>query len=297
MNTMNYRAFIKVVELGSITKAANELDYSQPGVSHMLNTLEDEVGFPLIIRSRDAIIPTEDGKKLLPYCQQIVRSEDAFYNTISSINGIMTGSIKIGAFNSLLISCIPQLVTRFAKLYPKVEIQLLEKAYLDMQTSLLNGSIDAAFTSDEIPKGFEFYHLFSVPVGVIMHCDHPLATYEKVPIQMLNGQELIMPGHGWDDIYNMVQEKQSFTPVAKHYVASDNAVFNMVSDDFGMYIISKLQLPQLPKNVVFREFKEDIQRNLGICVKSLKQSSPTLKEFVRFSIEFLSKEGKEDVSS
>ncbi len=287
MNTMNYRAFIKVVELGSITKAAKALDYSQPGISHMLNALEDEVGFPLVIRSRDAILPTEDGKKLLVYCQQIVKNEDAFYNTISSINGIMAGSIKIGAYNSLLIKFIPALVTKFTKLYPKVEIQLLEKANLDIQTSMTNGSLDAAFMSDDVPKGFEFYPLFSVPVGVIMHCEHPLAAYEKIPIQMLNGHEFIMPGRGWDDIYNSVQERQSFTPVPKHYVASDNAVFSMVSDNFGMYIISKLQLPQLPQNVVFREFEENIQRNIGICVKSLKHASPTLREFVRISLEEL----------
>lgn len=287
MNTMNYRAFIKVVELGSITKAAKALDYSQPGISHMLNALEDEVGFPLVIRSRDAILPTEDGKKLLFFCQQIVKNEDAFYHTVSSINGIMAGSIKIGAYNSLLIKFIPSLVTHFAKLYPKVEIQLFEKANLDIQTSMMNGGIDAAFMSDDVPKGFEFYKLFSVPVGVIMHCDHPLAAYDKIPIHMLNGHEFIMPGRGWDDIYNSVQAVQPFVPVVRHYVASDNAVFSMISDNFGMYIISKLQLPQLPPNVVFREFEENVQRNIGICVKSLKHASPTLKEFVRVSIEEL----------
>lgn len=287
MNTMNYRAFVKVVELGSITKAAKALDYSQPGVSHMLSALETEAGFPLVIRNRDAILPTEDGKKLLFYCQQIVKNEDTFYNTISSINGIMAGSIKIGAYNSLLIKFIPSLVTHFTKLYPKVEIQLSEKANLDIQNSMINGSLDAAFMSDDVPKGFEFYPLFSVPVGVIMHCEHPLAAFEKIPINMLNGQEFIMPGVGWDDIYNSVQAKQAFTPVVKHYVASDNAVFSMVSDNFGMYVISKLQIPQLPENVVFREFEEGVWRNIGICVKSLKHASPTLKEFVKISLEEL----------
>lgn len=287
MNTMNYRAFVKVVELGSITKAAKALDYSQPGVSHMLSALEAEAGFPLVIRNRDAILPTEDGKKLLFYCQQIVKNEDTFYNTISSINGIMAGSIKIGAYNSLLIKFIPSLVTHFTKLYPKVEIQLSEKANLDIQNSMTNGSLDAAFMSDDVPKGFEFHPLFSVPVGVIMHCEHPLAAFEKIPISMLNGQEFIMPGAGWDDIYNSVQARQAFSPVAKHYVASDNAVFSMVSDNFGMYIISKLQLPQLPPNVVFREFEENVRRNIGICVKSLKHASPTLKEFVKISLEEL----------
>lgn len=50
----------------------------------MLSALETEAGFPLVIRNRDAILPTEDGKKLLFYCQQIVKNEDTFYNTISS---------------------------------------------------------------------------------------------------------------------------------------------------------------------------------------------------------------------
>ena len=52
---IKHKAFIRVVELGSLTKAAKELGYSQPGISYMLNTLEEEMGFPLLRRTRDAI--------------------------------------------------------------------------------------------------------------------------------------------------------------------------------------------------------------------------------------------------
>ena len=77
MSLTKYRAFIKVVELGSLTKAAKQLGYSQPGISHMIDSLEAEMGFPLLIRNKDSIVPTESGKKILYYCHQIIKNEDS----------------------------------------------------------------------------------------------------------------------------------------------------------------------------------------------------------------------------
>ena len=56
---IKYRAFIQVVESGSITKAAKVLGYSQPGISYMIDSLEKEMGFPLLIYSDEKLI--EDG--------------------------------------------------------------------------------------------------------------------------------------------------------------------------------------------------------------------------------------------
>ena len=102
-NQIKYRAFIKSIEMNSISKAAEALGYSQPGISHMIESLEKEYGFPLLVRTRDSITPTENGKELLYYCRQIVQNEDALQDTISSINGMLSGTLRIGSFNGLLI--------------------------------------------------------------------------------------------------------------------------------------------------------------------------------------------------
>lgn len=66
MNIKKYEAFIRAVELGSLSKAAEELGYTQSGISHMMQSLEEEVGFPLLVRTSSGILPNAEGETLLP---------------------------------------------------------------------------------------------------------------------------------------------------------------------------------------------------------------------------------------
>lgn len=61
MNIRKYEAFVRAVELGSLSKAAEELGYTQSGISHMMQSLEEEVGFPLMVRTSSASSPTARG--------------------------------------------------------------------------------------------------------------------------------------------------------------------------------------------------------------------------------------------
>lgn len=64
----------------------------------MMDFLEAEMGFPLLIRNKDRIVPTENGKKILYYCYQIIKNETYLRETVSSINGLLEGTIHIDAY-------------------------------------------------------------------------------------------------------------------------------------------------------------------------------------------------------
>ncbi|MFR1804992.1 MAG: LysR family transcriptional regulator [Faecalispora jeddahensis] len=119
LSISKYRAFIKVAESGSLTKAAKQLGYSQPGISHMVDSLETEMGFPLLIRNKDKIVPTENGKKVLYYCYQIIKNETYLQETVSAINGLLEGYHQHGRLqqpdggispprSSQLLQCLSQ---------------------------------------------------------------------------------------------------------------------------------------------------------------------------------------------
>ena len=128
MSISKYRAFIKVAESGSLTKAAKQLGYSQPGISHMVDSLYTEMGFPLLIRNKDKIVPTENGKKVLYYCYQIIKNETYLQETVSAINGLLEGTISMGAYNSLMVGFLPHAVRNFSNVYPNIELHLREVA-------------------------------------------------------------------------------------------------------------------------------------------------------------------------
>lgn len=285
MSLAKYRAFIKIVELGSLTKTAKQLGYSQPGISHMIDSLEAEIGFPLLIRNKDSMVPTENGKKILHYCNQIIKNEDSLQETALSINGLISGNIKIGALNSMLVNFVPKVVCDFSSAYPNIEIQIREHSFMEIQDCLRNGTIDIGFMNEYVPKGFEFIPLFQDPVCLVMRYDHPLASYEKVPVGALNGCDFLMPLPGYDDELNAVLQKEPFSPNIKHYVASDAAVIEMVSNNLGVSVLSRLQVKLLPDTVISKDFAGDFYRTLGIAVKLLKNATPALKEFIRISQE------------
>ena len=110
----------------------------------MLDSLEKEVGFPLLIRSKDAIRTTDEGEQLLYYCRQIIKNSNDFQETVDAINGLLSGSIHIGAYNSTLLSSVPALIAKFCRAYSKINISVQEYSHSDLAHSLINGNIDSA---------------------------------------------------------------------------------------------------------------------------------------------------------
>ncbi len=71
MSLKKYKALVETIDLGSLTKAAEKLNYTQPGVSHMILSLENEFGFPLLIRGKNGVTPTPEAEKLMVYLSLI----------------------------------------------------------------------------------------------------------------------------------------------------------------------------------------------------------------------------------
>ena len=185
----------------------------------------------------------------------------------------------------MLANFVPKVVGDFSRVYSNIEIQIRENSFMEMQDCLRNGTIDIGFMNEYVPKGFEFIPLFKDPACLIMRHDHPFASYERIPVSILNGCDFLMPLPGYDDIVNSVLQKEPFLPNIKHYVASDTAVIEMVSNSLGVSVLSKLQIRQLPNSVISKDFIGDFHRTLGIAVRSLRNAPPVLKEFIRVSQE------------
>lgn len=283
MNIIKYLAYVRVAELGNITKAAKELGYSQPGISHMLDALEDEFGIPLLIRSKDSITPTEAGEKILYYCNQIIKNEYLLRDTVNSLKGLSAGSIRIGGLYSTMVSFVPDLVYEFSKAYSNIEICLEEYSVTEIKDQLKNGKIDLAFTLNDIPKGFDFYPLFKDPICLLVNHQHPFASYDKIPISALNGCDFIVPHENWNDNDKVVLSKQPFSPNIKHYVTGDVAGIHMVAANLGVFITSQLQTNHLPPAVLAKKLDGDFFRIVGICAKSFKHVSPAAKEFINIT--------------
>ena len=285
MSITKYKAFVTVVDTGSLTKASKLLNYTQPGISQMISSLETEAGFPLLIRNKDYVLPTENAKRLMFHYRQIINQESQIQEMYQEINGIRSGNIHVGAFNSILTNWLPEIMYEYHSKFPEINILLSEHDYLGIAKNLGEGMIDVAFGSYALAETykFDFIPLQKDPLIVVLPQNHPLTVYDKIPVSALHGHDLIMPFEGSDDIVNYIISQEDFEPTIKHRVTSDNAMPSMVSQGFGYAIMSELLLKNSPFNVETRPFEHGYYRTLGIAVKSLKNISNAVKELIDLS--------------
>ena len=140
-----YGIFCKVLELGSFTKAARYLGYSQSSVSQTIQSLEKELGVMLIDRRKDGIGLTPDGKEYFPYIQGVYAAEKALVQKENEMAGLENTTIRIGTFTSVSRTMLPPLMKAFLKEYPTVSFVLRQGDYTGIEQWISEGSVDLGF--------------------------------------------------------------------------------------------------------------------------------------------------------
>ena len=108
MSLAKYKILISVVEQGSLTRAAAVLGCTQSAISHSITSLEDELGFALIKRSRGGVKLTNEGEKLMPAVRNLLSSAEQLSQTASAIRGLDSGMVRIGTFTSVGVHWLPR---------------------------------------------------------------------------------------------------------------------------------------------------------------------------------------------
>lgn len=257
----------------------------------MIHSLEDDLDIPLFIRNSSSIELTEAGKIAYTHCKKLIADEDDLLDSIDAIKGLLTGTVKISAPNSMIISHVPEIIKRFSEKFPLISIFLDEHSIPYCLKELYSGIVDIVYVSEFKMKGFAFIPLFKDHARLIVNENHPLASMDTIPISELNGRELIMLPQSGQDMVEAVNAVESFSPVSRYYIHSDDAAISMVSAGLGIYIISDMQCVRLPENVVKKSFSEEVTKVKGIGIKSVKTASPAIKELVKISKEYARENG------
>ena len=109
MEAVKCEAFLAAAELGSLTATAELLGYTQSGVTRMIGTLEEELGFPLFLRSKKGVQLTENGKLMLPLLREVVRAHHNAEQLSAEIGGVSKGSLTIGCYYSISALWMPEI--------------------------------------------------------------------------------------------------------------------------------------------------------------------------------------------
>ena len=277
-----YLSFVKTVEYGSFTKAAEILNYTQSGISRMIADLEKEWGVTLLERSKYGVKPTSDGMKLLPYAQNLCADFDKLKMQVDELNGLQLGLIRIGTFSSVATHWLPNIIKEFQKDYPNIDYELLLGDYTEIEEWIHTGRVDCGFLRLPTHPDFETIFLEKDKLMAIIPENHPLKESEKFPVTALCNEPFMLLEKGAKAEISEIFERNNLTPNVKFITWDDYAVMSMVESGLGIAILPELILKRVPYRIIAKELDVPAYRNIGLALRDKKTASLAVKRFIEY---------------
>ena len=282
INIQKFQALLTTVQLGSFTKAAERLNYSQSGVSRMIQDLEKEWGVVLLERDRSGVRLTSDGLQLLPYAENILKEYEKLQEQIDQINGLQRGLIRIGTLSSVAAHWLPNIIKRFQKDYPNIDYVLELGYYTDLEQWLMEGRIDCAFLAQPQNPELETIKLGTDRQMAVLPPNHPLLKYKKIPLKKLAQEPFMLLSRDDNSDAMEIFRQQNLQPQVHFTTWDDFAIMSMVEQGMGVSILPELILQRIPYNVVVRELDVAVKRELVLALRSKKDASIAMKKFIEY---------------
>ncbi len=287
---MQYRAFVEAAKTGSLTAAAGNLNYTQPGISRLIRLLEKGCGFPLLYRSKKGVTLSENGRHIFDLCQDILNRQDALENTILQISGTVIGTLRIGSYLSVLTNWMPEILRKLAEDYPQLMIQLTEgnrEAQLDQ---LQDNAIDIGILSSSAPESYIFIPLYMDPAVVVLPRGHALCAKEKITKTDLLGFPMLAPPEPHTEVLKNVMGELFAQTKRIYTVKSDHTVIRMVESGLGIGVVGRLVVRNSDA-VEIRQLARPYSRRIGLVIPKWRAISPAMKVFISTVCKLYQQEG------
>lgn len=263
----HYEIFLKVASTQNFSKAAEILHYTQAGISHVIAAMEKDFGVQLFIRERNGVVITENGRRLIPTIQKIVNWEQELKQEVYSINNEIAGTLRIGAFSSVMAVWIPRLIIDFKKRYPKVSLEILDGPYNEIAEWLLKGKIDCGFLPVTQAKAFHFYHLYRDEIMAVMDNNCLLLDKDKVRIEDLEYEPLVVEDETNDNDTRLILKKMHVKPRIAYRLKDDTSILSFVKSGLGVGLVPELVLKATGIPVRRKSFDPVQYRDIGLAVQ------------------------------
>lgn len=281
MESKKLEALLMAVDLGSFTKAAEVLGYTQSGLTHMMNSLEKEVGFTLLERGRSGVRLTEEGERIAPAVREFLQANARLDSVIEQVASSRTEIIRVSAYASIAMHWLPGIIQRFREECPDVDVDIRIADHVDVPYELLaQGKMDAILVSPQDEGQYEWVHLADDPMFAVLPKDFDTQGMTAFPLAAFEARDFIMPSQGFDKdimrIFNRIGVKPHILPTW----VDDPTVISMVSHGLGVSMMTELTVRGRTDGVKLLPVEPASSRELGLAVRSLDAASDGLRHFI-----------------
>lgn len=281
MESKKLEALLMAADLGSFTKAAEVLGYTQSGLTHMMNSLEREIGFPLLDRGRHGVRLTEEGEKLAPLMREFLRAGAELDETVSQLSASRSETIHVAAYASLAMHWLPAIIQSFRAENPTVDVDIRMADHVDAPYKLLSqGKMDVIFVSRQEPGPYDWVHLKDDTMYAVLPRSYPAKERTAFPLREFEGKSFLMPAQGFDKDILRIFDRESVHANIQPTVVDDATVVSMVEHGLGISMMTELTLKGRTERVLTLPVEPAASRELGVAVRSLDDAPEMLRRFI-----------------
>lgn len=281
MDTEKIRAFLCVLECGTISGAAEKLGYTTSGISRLIASLEADAGFSLLKRNHNGVVATDECKTLIPAMEELIRSAEHYDQLTASVRGLEIGNVTIGTAYSAYYRPLAGIVANFTKEHPGISVRIVEGTSSQLNEMLSNHNVDLCIISRR-PGVSRWMPLVQDELMALVAQDHPSIAEGCFPSVRFSEEPFIelYPGHETDNF--LFFEESGIKPNTRFSTYDVNAGIAMVESGLGVLLANNLWDDSLTGSVAALRLDPPVKIDIGLATPALDTVAPALRCFIKY---------------
>lgn len=293
MDTKKLKALLTALSKGSLTAAADELGYTQSGLTHMMNSLEEELGVKLLVRSKSGVLLSTAGQELLPLMRIVADDVEKLEQSAEKIRLKNMTNLRLGAFSSVAGYWLPGILSELKKISPQLGVSIQIKPIDEIYEAVRRDELDCAIISYQasLVSGLCWVPLQDDPLMAILP-ENYVFDGDSFPIKNFEGQEFLMPSYRFDmDIIPLFGTNGSkINPVVRYTNLDDAAIASMAAHGLGLSILSRLIIQCIKEeNIRALPLDPPAVRSMGVIYSEHRKADKNIKQLIKCAQEVVGK--------
>ena len=275
MDTKKVQALLAAIDLGSLTAAASELGYTQSGLTHMMNSLETELGLNLLLRNKSGVRLSPAGQELLPELRNLADAAEVLSQAAEQLRQRNCSTLRLGAYSSIARHWVPQIMAEYRKVCPDTQVSLI-----------MDGLVDCIMTSydESLAQGFGWIPLWEDELVAVLPESFPLEG-DVLPVERFDETQFLMPSQGADTYIRPIFAA-SPRKIGPHIITTnldDESIVSMVEHGLGVSLLSRLVVKGMNYQVKIVPISPKHFRSLGIIVSEKRMHDKNIRRLISCS--------------
>lgn len=286
MELRQLRYLVALADEESFTRAAEREHIAQPALSQQIQKLEQELGIPLVERTTRRVSITDAGSLLVARARRVLTELESARQELDRVRGIQTGSVVVGAMNTMGPVDITLVLGRFHELHPHVELVVRESNSDELAEMLRVDALDLAFLSvtERVEShGLALHQILMEELVVVLPLAHRLAGHEAIAMAELAREEFISYREGarLRELLDTAAAQTGFKPRIVLESNESRRIRRLVARGLGVAILPRSHAVGTSEAIATaRLIEPSLARDITIAWRAGRRLPPAVAEFL-----------------